>query len=113
MKTPQGRECPFYYRDVQRWHTGEEECRLLQGEDAERWESALCATCPVPDIKRANACSQMSLEGRIRRPGLRFWQGARVVVTASCSRVRDTVANPYVGCGHCHEEITFVVVEEA
>jgi hypothetical protein len=112
VKTPQGRECPYYYRDAQRWHTGAEECRLLKGQDAERWEATLCATCPVPEIKRVNACTQMSLEGQIQHPGLRFWRGARVVVTASCSQAQGPVANPYVGCGHCHEEITFVVAED-
>lgn len=114
MRIPDGRECPHYYIDVHRWHTGQEECRLLAGtEDAERWTSDLCATCPVPDIRRANACPNMTLHARIGRRGLRFWERPRVLITATCSEVQGPVKDPYVGCGQCHNPITFVVAEES
>ncbi len=108
MRTPDGQECPYYYRDTQRWHADQEECRLLAPTaDAERWHSALCATCPVPEIRRANACPKMTLRGRIRRRLLRFWEGPRVLVTAHCAE--GPIEDPRVGCGHCHVQLTFVV----
>lgn len=113
MRTPDGRECPYYYADVQRWHTGREECRLLEGQtDAAQWTSDLCATCPVPNIHRANACPNMKLHartrGRIRGRIWRFWEKPGMVITASCSKSGGPVANPYIGCGQCHEELTFI-----
>ncbi len=110
MKTPDGRECPYYYADFHRRSPGVEICRLLQGTpDADEWTSDYCRTCPVPEIRRANACPHMTLKGRIGRRY--FWERRRVLVEASCSRSAGPVTNPYVGCGKCHETIEFVVVE--
>ncbi len=113
MRTPEGRECPHYYADVQRWHVGKAECRLLEGQpDATRWTAALCASCPVPDIRRANACPNMVLEAHIGRRPWHFWERARMLVRASCTRTPGPVTDPYVGCGQCHDTLNFVVAGE-
>ncbi len=113
MRTPDGRECPYYYADVQRWHTRREECRLLEYQtDAAQWTSALCQACQVPNIRRANACPTLRLHARIRRRLLRFWERPRMTISASCSKSGGVVANPYVGCGQCHEALTFMVRED-
>lgn len=112
MRTPTGRECPYYYADVQRWHTGREECRLLEGQaEAAQWTSSLCDTCPVPNIRRANACPTMKLRAHIGRRPLRFWEKPRMIITASCSKSGGPVANPYIGCGQCHETLAFITQE--
>jgi hypothetical protein len=113
MRTPDGRECPHYYVDVHRWHEGRAECRLLEGTpDAERWQPTLCRACPVPEIRRANACERMVLHARVARRVLQFWKGPQVKVTATCTRSRGPVDDPYRGCGYCHDTFTFVVAEE-
>jgi hypothetical protein len=113
MRTPDGRDCPYYYVDTHRWRQGAETCRLLEGTpDAKRWTSDLCHTCPVPEIRRANTCANMQLHGRIRRQPLRFWEGPRVQIHATCEKSGGPVEDPYVGCGLCHETLNFVVAEE-
>ncbi len=113
MQLPDGRECPYYYQHLQRWHTGKAECRLLAGApDARRWTDALCRTCPVPDIRRANACPTLTLHARIARPSLRFWEKPHMRIEAACTRSGGPVKDPYVGCGLCHSGLTFVVAEE-
>jgi hypothetical protein len=42
----------------------------------------------------------MILEARVRR---RFGLLRRVVVEAFCTLTKEEVAEPMVGCGHCHE----------
>jgi hypothetical protein len=54
----------------------------------------------VPAILRANACSNMILEARVKR---RFGLLRRVAVQAFCTLTKEEVAEPMVGCGHCHE----------
>jgi hypothetical protein len=113
MRTPDGRECRHYYVDTHRWREGKETCRLLEGTpDAERWTSDLCRTCPVPEIRRANTCPEMQLHARIQRRPLRFWEGPRVHVRATCEKGGGPVEDPYVGCGLCHEPLNFVVADE-
>ena len=114
MRIPDGRECPYYYVDTRRWREGKEElCRLLAGtDDAARWTSELCRRCPVPDIRRANACPNMQLHARIRRPRWQFWKPLRIVVRATCTKSKGPVKDPYVGCGQCHGAIEFVVADE-
>lgn len=112
MRTPDGRECPYYYADNQRWRTGHEECRLLEGHpDAAQWTASLCGACPTPNIRRANACPTMKLHARIRRRPLRFWEAPRMCIEATCTKSSGAVANPYTGCGQCHEALTFITRE--
>lgn len=71
----------------------------------------LCQTCPVPDIRRANGCTYMILHARLGKRGWRFWEAERMLIEATCTRSHTVVENPYVGCGQCHNTITFVVKE--
>lgn len=101
MKTPFGRECKYYYSDYARGRETEE-CRLLENSpNGERWFSALCQTCPVPDILMANQCPHMHLYGAVRRTMLGL--SRRVEVEAFCDAYLVEVSEPRVGCGHCHE----------
>ena len=110
MRTPDGRECPYYYANFHRREVGVEVCRLLEETpDGEIWTSDYCATCPVPDIRRANACENMVLHARIGRRW--FWQPKRVLIKAICTLTGKPVADPYVGCGRCHPLPTFVVAD--
>lgn len=110
MRTPDGRECPYFYAGYHRQVTAKAVCNLLDGKpDAQRWSPDFCATCPVPDIRRANACRNMVLDARVGKSGWRFWEKERMLVRATCTRTGTTVADPYVGCGQCHGSLTFVV----
>ena len=101
MKTPAGKECPFFYGDYYRGRN-HEECRLLQAANPpERWTRNLCVTCPVPGIVRANACEHMQLTGRVNRPLNAAFQ-RRVQVSAYCNKSRRSVKEPEIGCGECH-----------
>ncbi len=113
MRTPDGRECPYYYSGYHRQTTSKAVCHLLDGKpDAQRWSPALCATCIVPDIRRANACPTMVLHARIGKRGWRFWEKERMLIHATCTRSGGAVEDPYVGCGQCHSNFTFVVGED-
>jgi len=101
IRTPDGQECRFFYGDYARGrHT--EICRLLEAAE-QPWKPALCRTCPVPGILRANACPHMILYGRVQRR-LGLWQ--RVRVTAVCQKTRQVVPEPHMGCGQCGREGT-------
>ena len=54
----------------------------------------------MPAILRANACPNMILEARVKR---RFGLLRRVAVEAFCTLTKEEVAEPTVGCGHCHK----------
>jgi hypothetical protein len=113
MRTPDGRECPFYYADTHRRAGTREHCHLLAASpDAAIWTSDFCLSCPVPDIKRANQCPDMTLQGHIRGKGWRFWRKPRMEIDATCIKSRGRVDNPMVGCGLCHASLTFVLAEE-
>ena len=102
MRTPAGTECPYYYEDFFRGRTTQE-CRLIERNPrSEPWAPRLCARCPVPAILRANACPNLVLEGAVAKRlfGLR----RQVIVEAVCKKHLVRVAEPHVGCGHCHEE---------
>lgn len=100
MRTPAGVECRFYYEDFNRGRSIQE-CRLiLRNPKSGPWNPWLCRTCPVPAILRANACPNMTLEARVGREWLVRKQ---VKVRAFCARTGEEVADPMVGCGHCHE----------
>lgn len=95
MRTPAGIECRYFYGDYYRGRQ-HEECRLLPRD----WQPRLCATCPVPAIRRANACEHMQLIARVERP--LFVLPARVRVQAFCQKSARPVTEPHVGCGQCH-----------
>ena len=108
MRTPAGSECPYYYADFYRGRTVQE-CRLLpRSGDSLEWEEQTCAICPVPDIVRANRCPNMVLHARL----VRRWFKQRVLVSAYCTHVQEEVADPYVGCGHCHPDAATLLVSE-
>lgn len=100
MRTPFGAECPYFYGD---YHRGRnlEECRLIGNQPPpQNWTADLCGTCPVPAIKRANACEHMQLTAVIKK---RFGLFKRyVTVTAYCQKSETQVTQPHIGCGQCH-----------
>ena len=101
MRTPAGKECKFYYEDFHRG-ANRQECRLIQRTpDTLPWRPNLCATCPVPDILRANGCPNLILEARVVRRMLGLSQ--RVEASGWCKEHFLDVPVPAVGCGHCHE----------
>ncbi|HUT21489.1 MAG TPA: hypothetical protein VM366_20235 [Anaerolineae bacterium] len=100
MITPAGTDCRFYYEDFNRGRQVQE-CRLVaQNPGSAMWRPRLCQTCPVPAIQRANACPNMALEGWV---GRRWLVIPQVKVSAHCTLNDQGVADPMVGCGHCHE----------
>ncbi len=96
MRTPAGTECKYFYGDYHRGRN-QEECGLL----GSAWIRALCSTCPVPGIARANACETMRLHAEVTRPLAAFFQ-KRVQVTAFCERTARSGFDPHIGCGECH-----------
>ena len=99
MKTPAGKECPYFYGDYFRGRTLEE-CRLLT-RSGTKWTADLCKTCPVPGITQANACENLILRASVERPLTAVFQ-RRVQVSAYCQKSNRTVDEPHVGCGECH-----------
>jgi hypothetical protein len=99
MKTPFGADCEYFYGDYLRGRN-HEECRLLGAAGIE-WESSLCRGCPVPGIRRANACQFMRLKPRIARPLLELFR-KQMQVEARCEKSGGTVREPHIGCGQCH-----------
>lgn len=107
MRTPAGKECPYFYGD---YHRGREreECRLLERTaPTQQWTRDLCQTCSVPDIVRANACEHQQLNADIHRP-FPFLR-RRVRLTVHCTKCACAVEDPYVGCGQCHPELEFIL----
>jgi hypothetical protein len=101
MRTPAGVECRYYYEDFNRGRETQE-CRLIQSNPASApWRPNCCRTCPVPAILQSNACTDMELEAWV---GRRWLVLPQVRVRAFCTRTKQVVADPMVGCGHCHEE---------
>jgi hypothetical protein len=100
MKTPAGVECPYFYGDYYRGKQ-QEECRLIgEQSGSQKWTADLCRTCPVLEIKRANACPSMILTPVVRK---KFLVGKRnVTVTAFCTKSNSAVKVPEIGCGICH-----------
>jgi hypothetical protein len=100
MRTPAGVECPYFYGNYYRGRK-QEECRLIgSAPPPYQWQAALCHTCPVPAISRANACEYMILQASVARE----WLGLRrkVIVTAYCRKSERQVEHPEIGCGECH-----------
>jgi hypothetical protein len=106
MRTPAGSECPHYYEDYFRGRNLQE-CRLIPpGKGRHAWSPGLCAHCPVPGVYRANACPNLVLEARIESRLLSL--SRRVRLSAYCTRAKAPVAEPEIGCGHCHELVPLV-----
>lgn len=100
MRTPAGIECPYFYGDYYRGKNFEE-CRLLGTQPSpNNWKPDLCKTCPVPGIKRANACPTLNLTASVKKGTLGIKR--QVKVTAFCTRSQTIVKVPEVGCGICH-----------
>lgn len=111
MRTPAGKECPYFYGDYHRGRS-KEDCRLLDNsEPNQRWRRELCFSCPVPDIIRANACEHQVLKARVERTFL--FLKRRVQVQAYCVKCTCDVADPYIGCGQCHPNISFLLGDES
>jgi hypothetical protein len=100
MRTPTGIECTYFHGDYYRGRK-QEECRLIGNRKSpEHWTPDLCKTCPVPDIHRANACTNMVLTAQVKSLFLGIHR--RVLVTAYCNKTETIVEVPEVGCGQCH-----------
>ena len=100
MKTPTGIECPYFYGDYYRGKNLEE-CRLIGNQTGNQsWKVELCQTCPVPAIKRANACPNMVLTPTIKKKFLGVKK--QVTITAFCTKSNSPVKVPEIGCGICH-----------
>jgi hypothetical protein len=100
MRTPVGIECPFFYGDYFRGKN-HEECRLLaQGPSRNEWKAELCKTCPVPAVKRANACPTLELTAVVSKGFLGVKK--QVKISAFCTRSQTVVKSPEIGCGICH-----------
>ncbi len=99
MRTPYGTQCEYFYGDYLRGRH-REECRLL-GASGLSWEPSLCRDCPVPGIRRANACEFMHLRPRVTRSVLTLFR-KQVQIEAYCEKSKNLVAEPHIGCGQCH-----------
>lgn len=103
MRTPAGTECPYYFEDYFRGRE-DQACRLIERTPASgKWEPQLCQTCPVPKIVRANACPHLILDARVQTGFLGF--NKHVEVSAMCTQTLDTVDEPEIGCGQCHQNL--------
>ena len=60
----------------------------------------MCSTCPVPEILRANACSNLVLEPYLVRPFPFIQQQVRV--KTHCTLTNRSGFDPHIGCGDCH-----------
>ena len=101
MKNPNGVECPYFYGDYYRGKNFEE-CRLCSGQTPSIiWSPELCKNCPVPAIKRANACEFMVLTPILKKSLL--GSKKHLTISAFCSKSNSNVKTPEIGCGTCHQ----------
>jgi hypothetical protein len=100
MKTPAGKLCKYYYEDYHRG-TEKQECRLIdRNPEGGTWKPRHCGGCPIPDILRQNACTNLLLEAKIEKSFFGLREGVKVY--AVCAKKLSEVAEPAVGCGDCH-----------
>lgn len=100
MRTPYGVECKYFYGNYYRGRK-QEECRLIGNSTLpNKWSPDLCRTCPVPEILMANACPNLVLEATIKSGLLGIKK--KVEVIAYCTKSKQFVPEPKVGCGQCH-----------
>jgi hypothetical protein len=98
MRTPDGRECRYYYEDFHRGRSTQE-CRLIGANPrSEAWAPDLCAKCPVPDILTANRSPDLRLELSVRR---RFGLFRRLQVDAYCVEHVRELSDAAAGCPDC------------
>lgn len=103
MRTPDGRECKFYYRQANPRYKEIEECRIPTTELSVNWKPSYCASCPIPNILLANASPNLQLNLTIR-PAFLGLGKPKMRVQAYCSKHDIPVDDPYVGCPHCNNE---------
>lgn len=102
MITPDGRECRFYYENFRRG-ASQQECRLVEANvNSEPWRPKDCASCPVPDILKANSDPNLVLEATVKKGFLGL--NRKVEVKAFCSKHLIDVPNPKSGCPMCRAE---------
>lgn len=102
MRTPAGKECPYYYADFHRGRNTQE-CRLVEANpDSAAWRPKDCESCPVPEILQANASENMRLKLTIRSALLGFVRQKKV--EAWCEKHEIPIENPYVGCPKCSDD---------
>ncbi len=103
MKTPAGKECKYYHGDFHRGRNVQA-CRLIErSNDSLPWNPSLCATCPVPDILRANASETLVLDGKVVSKFFGFKK--QVVVEGWCSECFSAVPDPKQGCLNCAQSL--------
>ena len=100
MRTPYGAECKFYYADFHRGRNTQQ-CRIPRRDPDEKWTPDLCRHCPAPRFLLANVCPHLLLTGKIDHGLLGF--NRKMTVDAFCHKNETAVAEPAIGCGHCHE----------
>ncbi|GAB4570495.1 MAG: hypothetical protein Kow0077_04730 [Anaerolineae bacterium] len=102
MRTPAGKECPFYYADFHRGHSTQL-CRLLENHpESLPWQPGDCKKCPVPAIVAANASPHLHLTLTIKPVLLGL--GRRNELSAHCLKHDILIPDPYTGCPHCNAE---------
>jgi hypothetical protein len=102
MKTPAGKECKYYYGDFHRGRNVQA-CRLIErNPDSPPWRPALCYTCPVPDILRANQSDTLKLDGKVVKKFFGLKQ--QVEVEGWCSECFQVVPHPELGCPNCRHK---------
>lgn len=102
MRTPAGKECRYYHED---FHRGRDiqECRLVQGNpESMHWRPGDCSKCPIPEILNANASPDMTLTLTIKPKFMGL--GREYEVTATCTKHRIPIDDPYTGCPSCYKE---------
>ena len=102
MRTPAGKECPYYYADFHRGRN-RQECRLLdENPHSPAWKARDCFRCPVPEILWANASEHLELQATVELGPLGI--GRRVRVDATCRKHDCPIEDPYIGCVQCAAE---------
>ena len=99
MRTPAGKECPYFYGDYFRGRE-REECQLLQSASL-RWQPSHCSSCPIPAISAANSCEHMQFHPTLKKP-LVIIGKTHVSIDVYCRKCECSVAEPRIGCGQCH-----------
>lgn len=102
MRTPAGKECPYYYSDFHRGRSTQS-CRLLElKQESLPWQPSDCKGCPVPGIASANASPHLRLNLTIAP--ILLGLGRRKQLVATCEKHGILLDDPYVGCPQCNAE---------